>query len=199
MSIYFFLSLFDTYILPLPKNHDLGFAKFYSSTTFCSSHGRHTCVADKKKGGCFDGCYPSAEILTTRPAPALSHAHAYSLDSASLSLLGEPLVTSGCASETHQRWCPAPGSTKCFHPCNAYSPPCKPWRFHPSAAPHTIIFLPLRGLHPSPSPPHSLKHPTEHPTPGTPPHTGDKGAEAPDPSKPQPSTTSHARQRKHLS
>ena len=26
-----------------------GFAKFYSSTTFCSSHGRHTCVADKKK------------------------------------------------------------------------------------------------------------------------------------------------------
>ena len=56
-----------------------GFAKFYSSTTFCSSHGRHTCVADKKKGGCFDGCYPSAEILTTRPTPALSHAHAYSL------------------------------------------------------------------------------------------------------------------------
>ena len=55
------------------------FAKFYSSTTFCSSHGRHTCVADKKKGGCFDGCYPSAEILTTRPTPALSHAHAYSL------------------------------------------------------------------------------------------------------------------------
>ena len=33
----------------------------------------------KKKGGCFDGCYPSAEILTTRPTPALSHAHAYSL------------------------------------------------------------------------------------------------------------------------
>ena len=73
--------------------------KFYSSTTFCSSHGQHTCVADKKKGGCFDDCYPSAEILTTRPAPALSHAHAYSLDSASLSLLGEPLVTSGCASD----------------------------------------------------------------------------------------------------
>ena len=77
----------------------LGVVKFYSSTAFCSSHGRHTCVADKKKGGCFDDCYPSAEILTTRPAPALSHAHAYSLDSASLSLLGEPLVTSGCASD----------------------------------------------------------------------------------------------------
>ena len=54
---------------------------------------------------------------------------------------------------------------------NAYSPPCKPWRFHPSAAPHTIIFLPLRGLHPNPSPPHSPKTPDRAPHPRNhPPH-----------------------------
>ena len=178
--------------------------KFYSSTAFCSSHGRHTCVADKKKGGCFDGCYPSAEILTTRPAPALSHAHAYSLDSASLSLLGEPLVTSGCASDAGHANVIRGGvlpqdppsafirATPTHHRANrgAFTRQQRPI---PSSSYPSEGFIPAL-LHPTPS-----KHPTEHPTPGTPPHTGDKGAEAPDPSKPQPSTASHARQRKHLS
>ncbi len=78
--------------------------------------------------------------------------------------LKKNLVSSCCVPE--KRWCPSPVPSQCFHPCNAYSPTCTPLRFYPSAAPNTIIFIPLRGLHPSPSPLAQNTRPTVPPPPG---------------------------------
>ena len=54
----------------------LGVVKFYSSTTFCSSHGRHTCVADKE----------ILLILLILSAPSQQHKHTVAFRHRSLAI-----------------------------------------------------------------------------------------------------------------